>query len=89
MQYRVVIRGDYLCVDHNCELGVQTGIRLRNSKLVYEVEIVLLHSLIVHGCILNVNYELRLVKCCSWVVLGYLSLPLSGLCLDSHTHILD
>ena len=89
MQYRVVIRGDYLCVDHNCELGIKSWIRLRNSKLVYEVEIVLLHGLIVHGCILNINSVLGLIKYRSWVVLGYLSLSLSGLRFDSHTHILD
>ena len=88
MQYRVVIGGDYLCVDHNRELRVRAR-RFRNSQLVYEVEIVLLHGLIVHGGILNVNSELRLIKDRIWVVLGYLRLALSGLCLDSHMHILD
>ena len=89
MQDRVIIGGDYLCVDHNCELGVLAR-RFRNSQSVYEVEIVLLHGLIVHGGILNVNSELRLIKIRrSWVVLGYLGLALSSLCLDSHMHILD
>ena len=86
MQYGVVIGSDYLCVYHDCELRVLVR-RFRNSQLVYEVEIVLLHGLIVHGSILNVNSELRLIKYCSWVVLGYLSLPLRGLRLDSHMHI--
>ena len=88
MQNRVVIGGDYLCIDHNSEFRV-LGRRFRDSQLVYEVEVILLHGLIVHGGILNVHSELRLIKYCSRVVLGYLGLTLCGLCLDAHMHIFD
>ena len=88
MQDRVIIGGDYLCIDHNCELGVLAG-GFRDSQLVYEVEVILLHGLIVYSRILNVYSELSFIKIRCRVVLGYLGLPLCSLCLETHMHIFD